>query len=178
MTLTIKRGAKGEKPWAKYTIADGTITIDDKVVGKFDLDTSEVYRGDKVIGRMQKSQGLFRDVFNANNDCVASFVVNKQRNTYDGATVRPYGNPYSCEFLQSGEVMANGQTVGFIYAGEKDIEDYFVPLGAIFIFWIEKFVLESLETQKPMKDEPAPGTFVVSKFSILIAKIILTHVVY
>lgn len=162
MTLTIKRGTKGEKPWAKYTIADGTITIGDEVVGKFDLDTSEVYSGDKVIGRMQKTKGLFRDVFNANNDCVASFVVNKNKTQYDGATIRPLNNPYSCEFLQSGEVMANGQTVGFIYVGEKDIEDYFVPLGAIFTFWIEKFVLENLETQTPMSKNPEHDTFAVS----------------
>lgn len=162
MSLTIKRGAKGEKAWAKYNISEGTFTIEDKVVGKYDLDTSEVYRGDKVIGRMQKTQGLFRDVFNGNNDCVASFVVNKNGRNYDGATVRPYGNPYSCEFLQSGEVMCNGETVGFIYFGEKNIEDYFVPLGALFIFFIEKFAMESLETQNPMTAEPAPGTFAVS----------------
>ncbi len=151
-----------EKAWTKYNTNDGTITIKDKVVGKYDLDTSEVYRGDKVIGRVQKTKGLFRDVFNGNNECVASFVVNKYNNQYDGATVRPFNNPYSCEFLQSGEVMCNGETVGFIYVGEKDIEDYFVPLGAIFIFWIEKFALENLETKKPMSQEPAPGTFVVS----------------
>eukprot|EP00029_Vermamoeba_vermiformis_P003273 TRINITY_DN13667_c0_g1_i1.p3 TRINITY_DN13667_c0_g1~~TRINITY_DN13667_c0_g1_i1.p3 ORF type:complete len:113 (-),score=25.81 TRINITY_DN13667_c0_g1_i1:97-435(-) len=95
---------------------------------------------------MQKSQGLFRDVFNANNDCVASFVINKYGKKFDGATIRPYDNPYSCEFTQGGEVMCNGETVVFIYAGEKDIEDCLLPLRALFTF-VEKFVLESLETQ-------------------------------
>lgn len=162
MSITIKRGAKGKRAWAKYNVNDGTITIDDKVAGKYDLDTSEVYKDGKVVGRMQKTQGLFRDIFNGNNDCVASFVVNKYGKKFDGATIRPYDNPYSCEFTMGGEVMCNGETVGFVYAGEKDIEDYFVPIAAIFTFWIPGFVMESLETQKPMTKEPAPGTFAVS----------------